>query len=271
MMSKDNGDSSNEDIIITKVSKVTKKKKNNNFKKSEKIIEILSSDEEKSFQMLTMKNDRQSNDTIKNKEIEEPQNNKSKKEIQKNDKSKKEIKKNDKSKFIEQEKVLVSSENKNELSSNNMLCSKIEPISNLDKLVPAKTKIYIKDDDKELELYLEKDDTLENIFEDYDYIKIKYNNLPVSKYLTLDEIGFDSTQPYFEVVEKLNTDINLKLNLDFYTIKNITIGKNKLVKDILEISGKEGSIIMNGIIIDDHKEIKEVFEDNDVIDIYQDV
>lgn len=130
-----------------------------------------------------------------------------------------------------------------------------------------KTKIILRSDDEERVFYVGKDDTFADILEEADLVKIKYNGIPVSKYLTLEEIGFVENNPYFELIDTTCSDINLKVNVDFYACKNILISKNKKVSDILERCGKSGIIVMNGIIIDLNKKIKEVLENDDVIDV----
>jgi len=79
-----------------------------------------------------------------------------------------------------------------------------------------KTKIILRSDDEERVFYVDKDDTFADILEEADLVKIKYNGIPVSKYLTLEEIGFVENNPYFELIDTTCSDINLKVNVDFY-------------------------------------------------------
>jgi hypothetical protein len=127
--------------------------------------------------------------------------------------------------------------------------------------------ILLRGSEEDKKFYLKDDSLLEDLFEISGISKVKYRGIPVSKYLSLKEIGYSKDYPYFDIIDDGSSDFNLKINVDFYSTKSIKINKYKKVCDILKLCDKEGMIVMNGIIINEEMKIKDVFENDDVVDV----
>ncbi|KAK6089191.1 hypothetical protein P3W45_001818 [Vairimorpha bombi] len=105
--------------------------------------------------------------------------------------------------------------------------------------------ILLRGSEEDKKFYLKDDSLLEDLFEISGISKVKYRGIPVSKYLSLKEIGYSKDYPYFDIIDDGSSDFNLKINL----------------------CDKEGMIVMNGIIINEEMKIKDVFENDDVVDV----
>ena len=123
-----------------------------------------------------------------------------------------------------------------------------------------KTKIILRRLKENYTFFLSPTDTLETIK------KLKYKGTPVSKYLTLTELGFTTDHIFFDVMEEGILKLNLKINIDSQTTENINIDRNKTIRDLICMYGKR-QVVFNGYVVCEDVVVKEVFEDGDVVDV----
>ncbi|KAF9764538.1 hypothetical protein NGRA_0471 [Nosema granulosis] len=135
----------------------------------------------------------------------------------------------------------------------------------------AKYKIICRDGSNEKIYYLNTDDTLEIMYDDISpEAKLKYKGVFVSKFLTLEDLNYTEDENIFEVIGNTKNLINLKINLDHNKSVNIEIERDleisEIFKKIEKQSGKENLLIINGYILDEKLLVRDVLEEEDVLD-----
>lgn len=132
-------------------------------------------------------------------------------------------------------------------------------------------KIICRDGDRERVYYLKHEDTLEMLYEDFSSeAKLKYKGVFVSKYLTLEDLDYTPENNIFEVIGNDRKMIRLHINLDSSKGIDLTVDPDlpigALFKRFEIQPDKENLLVINGYVLDVNLTIKEILEDEDVID-----
>ncbi|AFM98747.2 hypothetical protein EHEL_080420 [Encephalitozoon hellem ATCC 50504] len=138
-------------------------------------------------------------------------------------------------------------------------------------------RVVVVDQDSRKTFHLRRTDTLESIYKAYykanSPVKMKYKSVPVSRHLTLEEIGFDGDSCITVHRQRRisGVGIGLKINIDYAKTIEIDVCKELTVGDIfpkLEEMGFRGDLLVkNGVVLDHVMDVKDVVCTGDVIDL----
>lgn len=141
-------------------------------------------------------------------------------------------------------------------------------------------KVRVIDRENENVVYLRNTDTLEKIHNEFcredPQSRMKYRSTFVSKYLTLEEIGFNEETDWIVIhrPQKGSEDVGmmkLKVNVDRCRTVELSLDECLTMREVLsnlERTGFHGNILIrNGVVIDLGKRIKNVLGPGDVLDL----
>ncbi|EOB12275.1 hypothetical protein NBO_477g0001 [Nosema bombycis CQ1] len=134
-----------------------------------------------------------------------------------------------------------------------------------------KNHVICRDGENEKIFYLDYNDILEPLFENLsNEAKIKYKGIYVSKFLTLEDLNFTKDENVFEVVGNKRRMLNIKINLDFNRSTSLHVPEEMLVCDLFKLfdsmPDKENKLVINGYLLDETKLLRDIIEDEDVLD-----
>lgn len=139
-------------------------------------------------------------------------------------------------------------------------------------------KVTVVDQSSKKTFHMKRTDTLESIYKAYHErdspIKMKYKSVPVSRHLTLEEIGFDGDHCitiHRQGQTSGESGIELKIHIDCTKTIEVSLCKEFMVEEIfekLEEMGFHGDLLVrNGVVLDRKMNIKDVLQTGDAIDL----
>ncbi|ADM11978.2 uncharacterized protein Eint_080420 [Encephalitozoon intestinalis ATCC 50506] len=139
-------------------------------------------------------------------------------------------------------------------------------------------RVTVVDQGLERIFHLKSTDTLEDIYKVYHRedspIKMKYKSVPISRHLTLEEIGFDESH-WIMIHRQGQTSreagIRLKINVDYAKVVELSVSKELSVEGIFERLGEMGFegdlLVRNGVVLNPKASTADVTRPGDIIDL----
>lgn len=132
--------------------------------------------------------------------------------------------------------------------------------------------------DEERVFHLRATDTLEKVYQAYHRedspARMKYRSVPVSRHLTLEEMGFDDSHCitiHRQGEVQPSTGVEIKVNIDGSIVVELSLCKNLAVGKIfeqLEAMGHGGDLLVrNGIVLDEAADVGSAVKTGDVVDL----
>ncbi|AFN83464.1 hypothetical protein EROM_080420 [Encephalitozoon romaleae SJ-2008] len=139
-------------------------------------------------------------------------------------------------------------------------------------------KVTVVDQNSKKTFHMKKTDTLESIYKAYHEgsspIKMKYKSVPVSRHLTLEEIGFDGDHCitiHRQGQASGEFGIELKIHVDCTKTIEVNLCKELMIEEVfekLEEMGFRGDLLVrNGVVLGRKMNIKDVLQTGDVVDL----